>query len=156
MRPRFQNFRSSRFGCPSPGETSNVLRERKTPISRRISGIVWFKLRILNGVILRGGAGRDRTTNPFGFSATSSRKKLFRAPGVLISSDVASALRTSLNQAQELVGNLAEQTANNLQMQQVVEAQLTDLNVEHCQLGADIIRVSTKRFRTSPTSRCAK
>lgn len=70
-----------------------------------------------------------------------SRDELIRRIHEHVSSDVASAMRANLNQVQEQVRNLKEQTALNLQRQQVVEAQLSDLNDEHRQLDADISRV---------------
>jgi exonuclease SbcC len=71
-----------------------------------------------------------------------SRDELIHRIEDHVSLDVASAARTSLNDIQEQASKLAEQIANNLQRQRVVETQLTDLKEERIKLHADISRVA--------------
>ncbi len=59
---------------------SCILHERKAPILRGNSGIVWCKLQILNYLRLRGGPGRDRTDDLF--HAMEARSQLRHRPTI--------------------------------------------------------------------------
>ena len=71
-----------------------------------------------------------------------SRDELIRRIQAHVSLDVASDVRTSLNDVRERVRVSAEQTAQNLQKQRAAESQLIDLKEEASKLNADIGRIA--------------
>jgi exonuclease SbcC len=71
-----------------------------------------------------------------------SRDELIRRIQAHVSLDLASDVRTSLNDVRERVRVLADQTAQNLQKQRAAESQLTDLKEEASKLNADISRIA--------------